>query len=179
MTIVDTVIIIAVLASVFVGFLRGIVRESFSIATLLLAIWASLHLGPYASGWLGGTIQSTDVQLWAGRGIIFVLILAVGALIGWLLSKIIRMSGLSGVDRSLGGFFGLIRAVLLIGLFALAGRYAGFDSDDWWQGSTILPYGEIVADWISVMAPRGIEILQPVIEDEDLFMQFPDLLDDN
>jgi membrane protein required for colicin V production len=161
MEIVDIVIILATLSSVVVGWYRGIVKEAMSIAALLVAIWAAMHLGPYAGGWLGGTIDSTELQMWAGRILVFIVILAVGALLGWSISKIVHLSGLSGTDRALGGFFGLVRAGLLIGLFVLGGRYAGFDGDLWWLDSRIIPYGEYVADWIIEMAPKGMEMISP------------------
>ncbi len=158
---VDFVIIVAVLASVVVGVIRGIVREAIAMAALLLAIWAALHLGPYAGGWLGGSMGSTELELWAGRGLVFIIILALGGLAGWGISKIVRMAGLSGTDRYLGGLFGLLRAVVLAGLFALLGRYAAFDVENWWLESRLIPYAETVADWIEVMAPKGMEMLQP------------------
>ena len=161
MEIVDIVIALATLVSVVIGWFRGLVKEAMSIAALLIAIWAAMHLGPYAGGWLGGTIDSTELQMWAGRFLVFVVILAVGAFLGWGVSKIVHLSGLSGTDRTLGGVFGLARAVLLIGLFVLGGRYAGFDAELWWLDSRIIPYGEYVADWIIEMAPRGMEMLQP------------------
>jgi membrane protein required for colicin V production len=170
MTIVDFVIIVAVLASIVVGVIRGIVREAIAIAALLLAIWAALHLGPYAGGWLGGSMGSTELEMWAGRFLVFIIILALGGLIGWGVSKIVRMAGLSGTDRYLGGVFGMIRAVVLIGLFALLGRYAAFDGERWWLDSALIPYAETVADWIEVMAPKGMEMLQPeeMIDDFEL-----------
>ena len=85
----------------------------------------------------------------------------VGGLAGWGISKIVRLAGLSGTDRTLGAIFGLARAIVLIGLFVLLGRYASFDSDAWWYESRFIPYGETVADWIEEMAPRGMEMLQP------------------
>jgi membrane protein required for colicin V production len=161
MTMVDFVIIVAVLASILVGVIRGIVREAVAMAALLLAIWAALHLGPYAGGWLGGRMGSTELELWAGRALVFVIILALGGLAGWGISKIVRLAGLSGTDRYLGGLFGLLRAVVLAGLFALLGRYAAFDVENWWLESRLIPYAETVADWIEVMAPKGMEMLQP------------------
>ncbi|MGI9261447.1 MAG: CvpA family protein [Woeseiaceae bacterium] len=161
MAIVDIIILVVTLASIVVGWFRGIVKEAISIAALLAAIWASMHLGPYAGGWLGGTVDSTELQLWSGRFLIFVVVLAGGALTGWGVSKIVHLSGLSGMDRGFGGLFGMIRAVLVVGIFVLAGRYAGFDAKLWWLDSRIIPYGEYVADWIIVMAPRGLEMLDP------------------
>ena len=170
MTIVDFVIIVAVLASILVGVIRGIVREAIAMAALLLAIWAALHLGPYAGGWLGGRMGSTELELWAGRALVFVIILALGGLAGWGISKIVRLAGLTGTDRYLGGLFGLLRAVVLAGLFALLGRYAAFDVENWWLESRLIPYAETVADWIEVMAPKGMEMLQPdeMIDDFEL-----------
>jgi membrane protein required for colicin V production len=161
MPIVDIVIVLATLTSVIVGWFRGLVREAISIASLLIAIWAAMHLGPYAGGWLGGTIDSSEVQMWAGRFLVFVVVLAVGAFLGWGISKIIHMAGLSKTDRTLGGFFGLLRAALLAGVFVLAGKYVGFDADPWWLESKVIPYAEHIADWIIEMAPRGVEMLQP------------------
>ena len=174
MTIVDFVIIVAVLASIVVGAIRGIVREAIAIAGLLVAIWAALHLGPYAGGWLGGSMGSSELELWAGRFLVFIIILAIGALIGWSVSKIVRMAGLSGTDRYLGGLFGMLRAVVLIGLFVLLGRYAAFDAETWWLESELIPYAETVADWIEVMAPKGMEILQPEEMLDDFQLNVPD-----
>jgi membrane protein required for colicin V production len=175
MPIVDIVIVVSTLASVAIGWYRGLVREAIAIVTLLVAIWAAMHLGPFAGGWLGGTIDSTELQLWSGRFLVFVVILALGALIGWGISKIVHMSGLSGTDRALGGFFGFLRAVLFVGVFVLGGRYAGFDANLWWLESRIVPYGEYVADWIIVMAPRGMEILDPSNVPDEFRLEIPEI----
>jgi len=173
MPIVDIVIVLASLASVIVGWFRGLVREAISIASLLIAIWAAMHLGPYAGGWLGGTIDSSELQMWAGRFLVFVVILALGAFLGWGISKIIHMTGLSKTDRTLGGCFGLLRAALLAGVFVLAGRYGGFDGNLWWLESKVIPYAEYVADWIIEMAPRGVEMLQPENLPDEFQLQIP------
>jgi uncharacterized membrane protein required for colicin V production len=43
----------------------------------------------------------------------------------------------------------------------IGGQYANFNNDPWWQKSSLIPYVEVVADWIRIMAPRGVEILLP------------------
>lgn len=175
MPIVDIVIIIATLASVVIGWYRGLIKEAIAIVTLLVAIWAAMHLGPFAAGWLGGTIDSTELQLWSGRFLVFVVILMLGALTGWGISKIVHLSGLSGTDRALGGFFGLLRSILFVGVFVLSGRYAGFDANLWWLDSRIIPYGEYVADWIIVMAPRGMEMLDPSSLPDEFRLEIPEI----
>ena len=162
MTMVDIVIIVASLASLVVGFIRGIVREAIAIAALLIAIWAAMNLGPHAGSWFEGSIGSTELQMWAGRALVFIIILAFGALSGWAISKdrpAVRpdrhRTGRSAV------FSVVFARCLLLGLFVLTGRYAGFPDQDWWHDSALIPLGDQVADWISVMAPRGMELLQP------------------
>lgn len=176
MTIVDLLIIVMIFASVVFGAMRGIVRETIAIAALLLAIWAALHLGPYAGAWLGGSFGSSEVELWAGRFLVFIIILVLGGLTGWGISKIVRLAGLTGTDRSLGGLFGLARAFILIGLFVLLGRYAEFDVESWWFESRLIPYAEVVADWIEVMAPKGMEMLRPEELIENFQLNFQDIL---
>lgn len=161
MPIADVIIAIVVTISVLIGFARGFVKEAISIASLLIAIWAAMFMGPRVGAISSEWLSSGGAQLWFGRILVFVVILTVGGLLGWGLSKLVRWSILSGVDRVLGIVFGFARSVLLIGLAVIGGQFADFDHDDWWQHSLLIPYGEFVADWISVMAPKGLELLQP------------------
>ncbi len=161
MPIIDIIIGIALVASIIVGFVRGFVKESISIATLVIAIWAALYFGPVVGDLSESWLSSQELQTWFGRLIIFGVILAVGGLLGWGISKLVRLSILSGVDRLLGSLFGVLRGVLLVALFVIGGQFSGFENDDWWLQSRLLPHFEVVADWIKVMAPVGYEIIIP------------------
>ena len=161
MPIIDIIISVALVASIIVGFVRGFVKESISIATLVIAIWAALYFGPAVGNLSESWLSSQELQTWFGRLIIFGVILAVGGLLGWGISKLVRLSILSGVDRLLGSLFGVLRGVLLVALFVIGGQFSGFDNDDWWLQSRLLRHFEVVADWIKVMAPVGYEIIVP------------------
>ncbi len=160
MPIADLVIAVAIAISIVVGFMRGFIKEAISVTSLLLAIWAALHFGHAIGGISDGWLSSEELQIWFGRVLIFIVILALGGLLGWGLSKIIRMSALSGTDRIFGVVFGFCRGVVLVGVFIIGGQFAGFDNDYWWMKSRLIPYGSHVADWIRVMAPKGVDILQ-------------------
>ena len=161
MPIIDILIAVVLIFSVIVGVVRGFVKEAISITALLFAIWAALTFGPSAGEISESWLASEELQTWFGRILIFVLILAVGGLIGWGLSKLVRLSVLSGIDRLIGALFGAARGVLFVALFILAGDYAGFSNDSWWKNSRFIPYFEVVAEWIMVMAPQGYEMLVP------------------
>jgi membrane protein required for colicin V production len=164
MPIADILIAVVIVISVVIGFVRGFVKEAISIASLLIAIWAALYLGPRVGSISDGWISSSELQKWFGRILVFVVVLSVGGIVGWGVSKLVRLSILSGTDRVLGMLFGFCRGALLFGLLVLGGQFANFDNDDWWNKSILIPYGEFVAEWISVMAPKGLDMLQPQIE---------------
>jgi len=161
MPIIDILIAVAIVISVIVGIIRGFVKEAISIASLLVAIWAALFFGPGIGEISDSWISSPDLQAWFGRILVFAVVLSIGGLLGWGISKLVRLSVLSGMDRLAGAVFGAGRGVLLAALFVLGGQFAGFDNDNWWKQSILIPHLEVVAEWITIMAPQGYEILMP------------------
>jgi membrane protein required for colicin V production len=131
------------------------------MAALLIAIWAALYFGPGVGDISDSWISSEELQMWFGRILVFAVILSIGGLLGWGISKLVRLSILSGMDRLAGAVFGAFRGVLLAAVFVLGGQFAGFDNDDWWKGSILIPRLEVVAEWIKVMAPQGYELIMP------------------
>jgi membrane protein required for colicin V production len=173
MPIVDIVIAAAIVVSIVVGFVRGFIKEAISIAALLLAIWAALYLGPVVGDVSSSWLSSEELQNWFGRILVFAVILAVGGLIGWLLSRLVRISVLSGTDRLLGSLFGACRGAVLLAVFVLAGEFVGFSDAPWWTESALIPHVQVLADWIAEMAPRGLELLTPDVPAESLPVELP------
>ena len=161
MPIIDILIAVAISISVIVGIFRGFVKEAISMAALLFAIWAALYFGPEVGDVSETWLSSEEMQMWFGRILVFIVILSLGGLIGWGISKLVRLSVLSGLDRFFGSLFGALRGVLLAALFIVGGQFAGFDNDDWWTNSKLIPQLEVVADWIKVMAPQGFDLITP------------------
>jgi len=174
MPIIDIIITVAVVISIVVGFARGFVKEAISIAALLIAIWAALYFGPAVGNVSDSWLSSEELQMWFGRILVFAVVLSVGGLLGWGISKLVRLSVLSGMDRLMGSLFGAGRGMLLMALFIIGGQFAGFNNDGWWLKSRLIPHFEIVADWIKVMAPKGYELLIPDDEAETLPIDVPE-----
>ena len=168
MPIIDILIAVAIVISIVVGLIRGFVKEAISIGALVFAIWAALYFGPSVGGISENWFSSPELQMWFGRILVFLVILALGGLLGWAVSKIVRLSALSGVDRFLGSAFGAIRGILLVAVAVIGGQFAGFDNDEWWMESTLIPHLEVVADWIKVMAPEGLDLITPEKQMDDL-----------
>ena len=168
MPIIDILIAVAIVISIVVGLIRGFVKEAISIAALLFAIWAALYFGPSVGDVSQNWFKSEELQMWFGRVLVFLVILSLGGLLGWGISKLVRLSVLSGMDRLLGSVFGVARGILLVAVAIIGGQFAGFDNDNWWLQSKLIPHFEVVADWIKVMAPEGLDLITPDEQAEKL-----------
>jgi len=133
-----------------------------------VAIWSALYFGPAVGNVSEAWLSSEGLQAWVGRIIVFGVVLALGGLVGWGISKLVQLSALSGVDRFMGSLFGAGRGILLVAVAVIGGQFAGFDNDDWWLQSRLIPHLGVVADWIKVLAPEGLDLIVPDGEVESL-----------
>jgi membrane protein required for colicin V production len=92
--------------------------------------------------------------------VIFVAALAVGGLVSWLARKLVRDTGLTSVDRTLGAAFGLLRGAVLLGLAVLVLQFVGLDQEPWWRDAGLRPYAERAADAVKYYAELGTRYLQ-------------------
>jgi len=146
MNVADYLIIAAILISAVAGALRGFLREVVALAAWIIALFLAWHFSELIEPHLGGLLAGSQVRPWAARVIIVVLVLLLGGLIGALLAHFVRLSLFSGVDRLLGFAFGLLRGLVLLGVFVLLGQVLELQSEGWWRHSLMVPYGESIAN---------------------------------
>jgi membrane protein required for colicin V production len=91
------------------GFSREIVGLAASIAALILAMWFYGVAGSYFAPYVG----SEQTAKLMGFTLVLVVVLAAGAVLGWIISRFVRTVGLSFFDRLLGAAFGLLKGVLI------------------------------------------------------------------
>jgi membrane protein required for colicin V production len=147
----DIVILLIVLVSTLIGVLRGFIREAVSLVFWVLAVWAAWTFSPIVEPHLGGLLADPKVAPWVARLAIFVLVLLIGWIVGFLLSYFTRSLGLGPMDRVIGLFFGAARGVVLVGLVIIAGELLHMSHEEWWSRSKLVPYGETVGDWLRAM----------------------------
>ncbi|MES3008103.1 MAG: CvpA family protein [Pseudomonadota bacterium] len=137
---VDLTILLITAVSCLFGLWRGFVREVLSllawIAALLLARVYSEDLAPVLGSWIDGAAMR---QVFA-FALLFIATLLLGALVNFLVAKLIDVSGLKLTDRLLGGLFGIARGVVIVMVFVYFGGNF-FATEPWWQASRFIPYG--------------------------------------
>lgn len=151
---------IIVLASGFVGFLRGFVREAIALLSWLVGLWLAWHFAYLVTPMLGGALAQPGVREWVARAVVLFLVLLAGAGIGAIVSHYMqRATGLAIMDRSLGTVFGLLRGVVVVGLLVIGGRAVNLDLEPWWDKTKSMPVAEAVADWLQRYAEPAAEKL--------------------
>lgn len=156
----DVAIVVICLASAAFGFWRGFAKEALSLVTWLAAIWLAWRFTWLVEPFLGEWERAPELKIWAARAVILVLVLIAGGLVSWVVRELIRHTGLSSMDRTLGALFGFARGVIIVGLAVIAMQLAGLDQDPWWQRSKLKPYGDRIADGIRYYGTLGSEYLR-------------------
>jgi len=150
--------ILAVLAlSTLFGLMRGFVSEVLSLVCWIAAFWVAWAFGDQVAQFYGGWLHEPTARIVAGYATCFAGVLIVGALVGWVLRKLVSVSGLRGGDRFLGMLFGLARGLLLVTFvvlmldFTTAPRQAA-----WWRQSMLLPAFENGTGWFARQLPPEV-----------------------
>lgn len=138
MVVVDYILLGAFAVSLGIGFFRGFVREALSLANWALALWLAWRYSGLLDPLLA-SVSSPAVQLWLGRVVMFFGALLAGALLSHAVAALVRRTGLTGVDRSMGMVFGAARGLLVVGVLVIAFQALEMDREPWWQDSVIVP----------------------------------------
>jgi membrane protein required for colicin V production len=126
--------------SVAAGMWRGLVREIIGLAGWVVAfLAANLFAGPLAVH-VPEAVRTPELRVLAAFLAVFVAALVLATLMSIVLSKLVKAVGLGGLDRSLGGLFGLARAAILIVAFSLAAGLTALPRQPAWRDSASGPW---------------------------------------
>jgi membrane protein required for colicin V production len=160
----DYAIIVTLVLSIGVGLWRGFIGEVMALVCWVLAFWIAWMFGPVLAEQFSASISVPSVRVLLGYAICFVAVLIGGAIVSYLLRKLVSGSGLSGTDRLLGMVFGLVRGFALVVLVVLLMKFTPVVRDDWWRSSQMLPTFERSASWVTSYLPDSVsKYLEPAV----------------
>lgn len=150
---VDWLVVAALAISIVIGVLRGFTREVLGLASWILAIGAALLLAPTAAVFLEPHITIPSIRVAAAYGIVFFIGLVLGAVITYVVASLVRKSPLSGIDRTVGGGFGLVRGLLLAVVLVWLVGLTPARQDPWWRQSVFVGRLQWLADGFLELMP--------------------------
>ncbi len=140
--------ILAVIAlSAIMSFMRGFVREAFSLLSWLTAFFVAsqfyMKLAVQLTFLADPMIREITAVL-----VLFVATLMIGGLINYILGQLVRKTGLSGTDRLLGLGFGSLRGILIVcALLYVAQFFSNNMQAPWWKASQLIPEFILITHW--------------------------------
>jgi membrane protein required for colicin V production len=154
----DLVLALVIIASAISGLRTGLARVVVGLVAtvvgLMLGFWCyrlvAVKIMPY--------INNTSAANTLGFLVIFMAVVAVGALIAGILSSIFKWVGLSWFNYLLGGAAGLVRGALVVAVMAnILVAFAPSPTPAFLQQSYVLPYANTVASVLAQFAPHELK----------------------
>lgn len=154
LNLVDFIILGFIVLSIIISLLRGFVREALSLVTLLIAVYVAFSLSSSVAPILSGMISSESTRTVVAFIGLFLLILIAGAIINFLIGRLISVSGFGPFDRLLGILFGAARGILVLALLVLMIQGTSLTERGWWRHSQLIPLFEPVTAMMKDLFPK-------------------------
>lgn len=160
MTQFDLIAVAVILISGLVGFTRGAVRELVTVLAFGVAAFAAVWLLPFAGPVARGSVKPEWAANAVAVAVVFVLAyIALRLLGGWLAAQLHSQAALGAVDRTIGLGFGVLRAVIFLGVFYLVFNAVTPPelSPAWFTRAKLYPVARASAETLESLAPRGLK----------------------
>ncbi|HEY1858106.1 CvpA family protein [Acidocella sp.] len=130
MTWVDGAALLIVILSAVFSMVRGFVREVLGVFAWVGAAFAALRFYPLVQPYVNSVLPMKNLVVYVSMGAVFLVTLVVLSVVSALIGGMVRDSALSGLDRSLGLVFGVVRGAVIVCLAYIA-LSVGVDRAQW------------------------------------------------
>lgn len=152
----DYTIISLIGLSVVISLARGFVREALSLISWIAAFWVAFTFYGLLAELLTKEIHSNTVRMVVAFSALFLITLIIGALINYLIGKLVDKTGLSGTDRLIGVVFGFTRGALLVTILLMLAKLTPMAQEPWWKSSVLIQYFKPVEIWLQDKLPKSL-----------------------
>jgi membrane protein required for colicin V production len=133
MTAFDFAVILIIALSALVGWWRGFMYELFSLIGWIAAYVVARTFSADALPWVPDAIGTVSVRSAVAFAALFIVTLIVAAIAAWLLARLAKFAGLSGMDGKFGAMFGVLRGVLVVLALVWLGGLTSMPQHQWWR----------------------------------------------
>lgn len=153
MTIFDYLVLLVLTCSVIISVLRGLVKEVLSLAGWVIAFVVANAYGEALASMLPDAIPGDSTRLIVGFIALFIGTRLLVALVGKAVEELVKASGLSLIDRTLGAIFGIARgAVIVLAVVLLCGT-TSIPEQPFWKEARLSPLAEHAAQAVKPYLP--------------------------
>lgn len=151
----DIAIVVIILITALIGFMRGLVWMGIFLATWTAAILLAIRFKDDIAQALPIKLSSEVAQTGLAALLIFLGVLIAGAIINFLLHKLVNAIGLGTFDRILGTGLGIALGALAISLLTMLLSLTELPGQEAWQKSKFIPKFQESATWLQTLVPEN------------------------
>ncbi|MBR5177136.1 MAG: CvpA family protein [Bacteroidales bacterium] len=120
MNIIDIIILCCLVPAIIRGVSKGFVNQAFSLLALIIGAWLSFKFSASVGDWLVSFFELPAALLHViAFALILLVVMLLVHLVGKVIEKLMKVVMLGWLNKLLGAFFALLKAVLIIGLIIL------------------------------------------------------------
>lgn len=153
----DVGVALVALVSIVLGAWRGFLYELLSLLGWVVAFIVARLFAVDVAGRLPMSGASAELRLIVAFIGLFVATAFAAGLVSWLVRKLVSLSGLRPVDRSLGVVFGMLRASLILLVVGVVAGVTPLATQDVWVQSVSGPWLLKAADYGKTWLPAELE----------------------
>ena len=144
---IDYTIIGVIVLSALISIVRGFIKESLSLISWVLAFFIASRFYMYITRYLT-YFESDVVRIAVAIAILFVATLIVCSIITYIISQFVQKTGLSGTDRVLGVYLGIIRGILVVAaVLFFVDTFTPLSQTLEWEQSLLIPHFHFIIRW--------------------------------
>lgn len=154
-TAVDWAIIAVLGLSILLSLWRGFVREAVSLAGWIAAfVIANMFVGEMAA-FLQQWIANVTGRYVAAYALLFAGMLMVAGIAGKLSAQVVKVTGLTLLDRLLGTVFGFVRGIIIVLVVVYVLRQLALPQNLLWlDESQLMPHVDMLGQWVQALFSR-------------------------
>ncbi|MEJ6538989.1 MAG: CvpA family protein [Halioglobus sp.] len=154
-TAVDWAIIVVLGLSILLSLWRGFVREAVSLAGWIAAfVIANMFVGEMAA-FLQQWIANVTGRYVAAYALLFAGMLMVAGIAGKLSAQVVKVTGLTLLDRLLGTVFGFVRGIIIVLVVVYVLRQLAPPQNLLWlDESQLMPHVDMLGQWVQALFSR-------------------------
>jgi membrane protein required for colicin V production len=115
-SLVDLLVVLVILGSMGYAIYRGFVEETLGIIAWAAAAFASLYFGPWVERMMHALVTTAWMAMVLGYALAFVVVFIPLQFASYRFSQGVKRSVVGPLDRALGGAFGIVRGLAILGI---------------------------------------------------------------
>lgn len=155
MTIFDYLVLFVLVTSVLISMMRGLVKEILSLVSWIVAFVIANAYGATLAKLLPEAVPGEAIRLLLAFVVLFIGVRILMGLLSMTVDALVKVTGLSLADRTLGSLFGVARGLVIVLTAVILCGMTSIPQQPFWKNALLSPFAEQGARAIKPYLPAA------------------------